>query len=181
MTDLIKLPHTGLHVPHDRYTLSNLQQMTTSCGIAYNATVHDGERCIGIIENEGNGEGTYFSPVTYADRFDVHAFAATCWMEGGPLSEEDVLDHLITEHETAQQVVKYALRDDASLLRGFDEDGSPAITIAIGTPLVWLDRADSPFLPQIARDLKASDPDVAAWEFWTGDQWEPLSLPTVTV
>lgn len=180
MTELIKLPHTGLHVPYDRYTLANLQQMTTRCGIAYNATVHEGERCIGIIENEGNGGGTWFSPATYADRLAVHEFAAACRMDGGPLSEEDVLDHLITEHETAQQVAKYARRR-ASLLRGFDEDGSPAITIAIGTPPVWLDRADSPFLPQIARDLKASDPDVAAWEFWTGDQWKPLSLPAATV
>ncbi|MEV4042856.1 hypothetical protein [Streptomyces sp. NPDC049744] len=179
MTDLTKLPHTGLHVPHDRYTLADFQQMTTRCGIAYNATVHEGERCVGVIENQGNGGGTWFFPATAADHRAVHEFAAACRMDGEPLSEEEVLDHLITEHETAQQVAKCARRR-ASLIRGYEEDGLPAVTIAIGTPPVWLDRADSPFLPRVARDLKASDPDVAVWEFWTGDQWKPLNLPAVT-
>ncbi|MFJ4343039.1 hypothetical protein [Streptomyces sp. NPDC088915] len=176
MTDLIKLPHTGLHVPHDRYTLAGLQQMTTRCGIAYNATVHEGERCVGVIENEGNGGGTWFFPATAADHHAVHEFAAACRMDGEPLSEEEVLDHLITEHETARDVAKCA-RHRASLLRGLDEDGLPAVITSVSAPPVWLDRADSPFLPRIARGLRASDPDVAVWEFWTGDQWKRLSLP----
>ncbi|MFI8944172.1 hypothetical protein [Streptomyces syringium] len=178
MTDLIKLPHTGLHVPHDRYTLADFQQMTTLCGIAYNATVHEGERCVGVIENQGNGGGTWFFPATAADRRAVHAFAAACRMDGEPLSEEQVLDHLITEHETAQDVAKCARRR-ASLLRGFNEGGEPGVSIIASAPPVWLDRADSPFLPRLARDLKASAPDVAAWELWTGGQWKPLILPAV--
>ncbi|WP_371801463.1 hypothetical protein OHA38_43550 (plasmid) [Streptomyces sp. NBC_01732] len=179
MTDLINLPHTGLRVPHDRYTLADFQQMTTRCGIAYNATVNEGKRCVGVIENQGNGGGTWFHPATAADHRAVHDFAAACRMDSEPLSEEEVLDHLITEHETAQEVAKCARRR-ATLLRGFDEDGGPVVSIAIGAAPTRLARADCPFLPRLARDLKASDPDVAVWEFWTGDQWKPLSLPAAT-
>lgn len=179
MTDLTTLPHTGLQVPHDRYTLANLQQMTTRCGIAYNATVREGERCVGVIENDGNGGGSLFYPATAADHLAVHHFTTACRMDGRPLSEEEVLEHLITEHETGQETAKCARRGE-TLLRGFKEgDAAPAVTIAIGAPPLWLDRADSPFLPRLARDLKASDPGVA-WEFWTGDQWKPFNLPAAT-
>ncbi|MYS37217.1 hypothetical protein K388_07462 [Streptomyces sp. KhCrAH-43] len=176
MTDLLQLPHTGLHVPHNRYVLTDFQQMKTRCGIAYNATVHDGERCVGVIENEGNGGGTWLYPATAVDRQAVHDFAAASRMNGEPLSEEEVLDHLITEHETAQEVAKCARRR-ASLIRGFEEDGMLAATASVSVPPVWLDRTDSPFLPRIARDLEASHPDVASWEFWTGDQWKRINLP----
>ncbi|MET8823967.1 hypothetical protein [Streptomyces rochei] len=179
MTDLIKLPHTGLHVPGNRYTLADFQQMTTRCGIAYNAAVREGERCVGVIENQGDGGGTWFYPATAADHRAVHDFAAACRMDGEPLSEEEVLNHLITEHATAQEVAKCARRRE-SLLRGYEEDGLPVITIAIGAPPVWLDRPDSPFLSRLARDLKVSDPDVAVWEFWTGERWKRLSLPVIT-
>ncbi|MBD2829859.1 hypothetical protein ID875_20970 [Streptomyces globisporus] len=179
MSDLIKLPHTGLHVPHDRYTLADLRQMLTRCGIAYNATVREGERYVGTIENQGNGGGTWLIPASAADRQAVHDFATICRMEGEPLSEEDVLDHLVTEHETAQEVAKCE-KKRASLIRGTEEDGMPAAMLTVGIPPVWLDRADSPFLPKIVRDLKVRDPDVAVWEFWTGGDWKQLDLSTVT-
>lgn len=178
MTDLIQLPHTGLHVPHTRYTLTDFQQMTTRNGIAYNATVNERDRRVGIIENDGNGGATLFFPATGADRRAVHEFAAACRMDGEPLTEEEVLDRLIDEHETAVDVAKCARRR-ASLLRGFDKDEEFVASIVIKVPPVWLDREDSPFLPRIARDLKVSDPEATAWQFWTGDQWKPLTLPAV--
>ncbi|RPK32378.1 hypothetical protein EES39_38490 [Streptomyces sp. ADI92-24] len=179
MANLIQLPHTGLQVPHDRYTLADFQQMEMSCGIAYNATVNEGKRCVGIIENQGNGGGTWFSPATAADRRAVHEFAAASRMGGEPLSEEEVLEHLITEHETALEVAK-CTRRRASLLRGFDEDGEVIVSISIAAAPTRLARADAPFLPRLARDLKASAPNVSAWQFWTGDQWAPLNLPAIS-
>ncbi|MFD8387388.1 hypothetical protein ACFV2X_54480 [Streptomyces sp. NPDC059679] len=178
MTELTTLPHTGLEVPHDRYTLADFQQTEMRCGIAYSATVNEGGRCVGVIENQGDGGGTWFYPATAADRRAVHEFAATCRMDGEPLSEERVMDRLIDEHEMAGEVEKCA-RQRKSLLRALDEDGQIGVTVAVGAPPVWLTRADSPFLSRIARKLKASDPDVSAWEVWTGDQWAPLNLPAI--
>ncbi|MFE2529908.1 hypothetical protein ACFXEL_37420 [Streptomyces sp. NPDC059382] len=178
MTDLIQLPHTGLHVPHTRYTLAGFQQMTTRCGIAYHATVNEGERRAGVIENQGDGGGTWFLPASGADRRAVHEYAAACRMDGEPLDQEEVLNRLIDEHETALDVAKCARRR-ASLLHGFDADHEFVASIVIQLPPVWLDRCDSPFLPHIARDLKAGEPEVTAWKFWIGGQWKPLTLPVV--
>ncbi|GHH54983.1 hypothetical protein [Streptomyces candidus] len=178
MTDLIQLPHTGLHVPHDRYTLTDFQQMEMGCGIVYNATLNEGKRCVGVIENQGNGGGTWFFPATAADHRAVHEFAAASRMGGEPLPEEEVLEHLITEHETALKIAE-CTRRQASLLRGLDAEKEPVVFIAIAAAPDRLARADAPFLPRLARDLKASDPHVNAWQYWSGDQWAPLNLPVI--
>ncbi|MEU6618567.1 hypothetical protein [Streptomyces parvus] len=177
--NLIRLPHTGLQVPHTRYHLADFQQMEMTCGIAYNASVYEGERMVGVIENKGNGGGTWFNPATYDDSRAVHEFVTACRVDDQTLYDGEALDHLITEHETALQVAKCA-RQRETLVRGSDADGLPAVSLVFGTLPARLKSPHSPVLSLIVRQLKASDPDVTAWEFWTGDAWEPLPLPANT-
>ncbi|MFE5847904.1 hypothetical protein ACFQ7N_40410 [Streptomyces niveus] len=179
MTGLIKMPHTGLEVPHTRYMLAQFQQMATAtCGIAYSATLIEEERCVGVLENKGNGGGTQFYPATAEDHQAVHTFAGACRLDGETPPDEEVFECLIVEYDLAQEVAKFGSGRTA-LLRAIDEDGWIGITIGIDAAPARLAQADCPFLPRLARDLKASDPYVTAWEFWTGDQWQPLNLPVI--
>ncbi|MFD3890823.1 hypothetical protein [Streptomyces microflavus] len=177
--NLIRLPHTGLQVPHTRYHLANFQQMEMTCGIAYNASVYEGERIVGVIENKGNGGGTWFNPATYEDNRAVHEFVTACRVDDQTLYDGEALDHLITEHETAQEIAKCARRRH-TLIRGAYADGLPAVSVTFGTPPLWLQHPDSPVRSRVMGELKASDPDVTMWEFWTGNAWTPLTLPADT-
>ena len=100
---MLTLPHTGLHVPHDRLRIRALHQLDLPAGVAVTATLlHDGRR-VGQVANTGDGGATLYhpDPGSRFTRDDLRSFAARCRTPGDrvPL-DEHVLDLLIEEHQT---------------------------------------------------------------------------------
>ncbi|MEU4077699.1 hypothetical protein [Streptomyces venezuelae] len=179
MTDLTTLPLTGLEVPHTRYRITNLQQMTTSCGVAFSANVRQGRALVGVIENHGSGGGTGFTPADRTGRQGMAEFTRACRWKGEPLGEEEVYDHLIDEYDLAR-TAKRSARKRTSLLRGLDADGCTEHIIEAKVPAVWLARGDYPYMGQLARELSGQQPAPKVWQVWDGEQWQELVLPDTT-
>ncbi|WP_052412479.1 hypothetical protein [Streptomyces mutabilis] len=176
MTNLTTLPLTGLEVPHTRYRITSLQQVTMSCGVAFSANVRQGRALVGVIENDGRGGGTWFIPADRTGRQGMAEFTRACRWKGEPISEEEVYDHLIDEYDLARTAKRNA-RKRTSLLRGLDADGHTEHIIEAKVPAVWLTRGDYPYLDQLARGLAKHRPAPDAWQVWDGEQWQELVLP----
>jgi len=121
----VTLAHTpDLRVPHNRLAVSSLRQMPTHNGVAFVADLTIDGRYAGPIENDGNGgPTTYFglnsSPFTWRH---LHEYVQACRYRGRPVSEEFVLDALVTEFDLGQQV-KAAAAAGATLVRLLDANG----------------------------------------------------------
>lgn len=187
MSDLIRLPHTGLHVPHTDYRVTSLREYKTRHGVGYEATLRHGKTIIGTIENEGTGGETRFHPARhpresgYVDRNDIEAYAARCRTdEGSTPSGEHVLDDLITEFETPRRLAKAAKAGHALLrLQTFvyGDDDKPA-----GGPFADQEMrvAARLALPECAAELRwavereGTTPG-AFWQVWRGDRWHDVT------
>lgn len=179
MTKPTALPLTGLEVPHTRYSITSLQQATTRNGIAFSANVKEGRTLLGVIENHGDGGGTWFYPGTPGARHAMTEFTAACRWNGSPIGEEEVYEHLIDEYDLAR-TAKRCARQRTSLLRGLDEDARNSHTIVAKVPPVWLASGGYPYMRQLANDLAQHEPAPVAWQMWDGEQWKGLPLPDVT-
>ncbi|WP_217231398.1 hypothetical protein [Streptomyces anulatus] len=177
MDQLITLPLTSLEVPHSRYRLTNLRQITMGCDVAFTVNVREGRVLLGVIENHGNGGDTWFNAATFDHRQAMREFTASCRWKGEPTSEEDVYGHLVDEHELSLAARRCA-RTRKSLLRGLDADGDTVHTTEAGAPSVWLARGDYPYMNQLARELRELRPSPGSWQVWDGEQWKDLKLPT---
>lgn len=95
---MITLPHTVLHVPHDRLRVTSLRELPTSNGVAFTANLRLDRKQVGVIEDAGRGGGPLFSP--YPDTgfgfTALNAFAAACRHHGEPVSTERLLSDLVT-------------------------------------------------------------------------------------
>ncbi|MER0477400.1 hypothetical protein ABR737_03310 [Streptomyces sp. Edi2] len=178
MTDLTPLPLTGLEVPHTRYRITSLQQVTMSCGVAFSANVREGRALVGVIENHGRGGGTWFTPADRTGRQGMAEFTRTCRWKGEPISEEEVYDHLIDEYDLARTAKQYA-RKRTSLVRGLDADGYTDHIIEAKVPAVWLARGDYPYMGQLARGLSRYQPAPEVWQVWDGERWQEIVLPNI--
>ncbi|MDW8804332.1 hypothetical protein P1P68_05885 [Streptomyces scabiei] len=179
MTEPTTLPLTGLEVPHTRYTITSLQQVTTRNGIAFSANVKKGRTLLGVIENTGDGGGTWFYPGTPNARQAMAEFTAACRWNGKPVGEEEVYERLIDEYDLAR-TAKRCARQRTSLLRGLDDDGGDNfLTVVAEVPSVWLASGDYPYMRQLAHDLARHEPAPATWQVWDGEQWKDLPLPEV--
>ncbi|GHH25606.1 hypothetical protein [Streptomyces rubradiris] len=179
MTELTTLPLTGLEVPHTRYSITSLQQVNTRNGIAFSANVKEGNTLLGVIENHGDGGGTWFYPAIRHGRQAMAEFTAACRWKGEPVTEEQVYDRLIDEYDLARTARRCA-RQRTSLLRGLDADGDDTfLTVVVKIPSVWLASGTYPYMPQLARGLARYQPAPAVWQVWDGKQWQNLSLPDV--
>lgn len=179
MTELITLPLTGLEVPHTRYHLDDFEQMTTRNGIAFRATVNEGDYCLGVIENGGNGGGTWFFQHTAKDRQAMEEFTDACRLNGRPISAERVYELLVDQHDLAQEAAR-CKRQRTSLLRGLDGGEWHGLTVVAKVPSVWLARGDYPYMGHLARDLAQHRPAPEVWQVWDGEQWKNLTLPAIT-
>jgi hypothetical protein len=186
MTDLIRLPHTGLHVPHTDYRVTAYREHTTRDGVAYVATLRHGKTTIGTIENEGTGGYTGFYPARhpreggYVGREDIEAFAVRCRTEdGGTPRDEMVLEDLITEYDTPRRLAKAAKAGRAIVRQQWFvyDDGKP-----VGGPIADTEvQVDARLaLPEHADALRAlieregPNPE-AFWQVWTGDRWDDVT------
>ncbi|MFJ5645889.1 hypothetical protein [Streptomyces sp. NPDC093223] len=176
MTEPTTLPLTGLTVPHTRYRITSLQQATTRNGIAFSANVREGRTLLGVIENQGNGGGTWFYPGTPGGRQAMAEFTAACRFNSSAIGEEEVYEHLIDEHDLAR-TAKRCARQRTSLLRGLDGDARNSHTLVAEIPSAWLASGGYPYMRQLARDLARHEPAPNTWQVWDGEQWKDLPLP----
>jgi hypothetical protein len=171
----VVLTHTGLRVPHDRLTVTALQQTPTHNGTAYTAEVSLDGAVVGRIRNDGNGGATelYAAHPQFGWR-EMAAYVADCRRHGRPATGEQVLDALVTEYEV-DQAIRDAAATGAALARLVDADGT----------IVHLKQVD-PIPRQIAaqvevgRLLSREHPGGQAWQLWSRTAWWHLSTVTPT-
>nr|BFE56399.1 hypothetical protein GCM10020063_009250 [Dactylosporangium thailandense] len=181
-TTLVTLPHTGIRVPDATLQVTSYRELPTPDGAAYTATVRWGRIPVGSIHNEGRGGITMFWPVAGSafDRRRLAAFvAASRSADGRPLTEEDLLEELVTEYEHAAHVAR-ARRAGGSPVQlrvpfgvGFDGvyyTAARRIAAKVTTPA---QRA-----ALTAQLQRLAVPAGAWWQLWTGQAWEDLTTPS---
>ncbi|MEV6932091.1 hypothetical protein AB0M46_47440 [Dactylosporangium sp. NPDC051485] len=174
------LPHTQLRVPHDRLRVTALQQMSTHHGVAFTATVAFDAVTVGSITNDGNGGAT--EPYVAHPRFgwrELAAYVAACRRSGAPATEEQVLDALVEEYDTAE-LIRDATAAGTALVRLRDEDGN-TLDLHIIRPVAARDPAT---VADLTRHLTEAHPHPSGtqWEIWAGTGWRVLGRvhPTST-
>ncbi|MEV1040502.1 hypothetical protein AB0J01_28210 [Streptomyces sp. NPDC050204] len=177
----VKLPHTGMEVPHDRLRIEAYEEMLGHDGVAFRAQLYDAGRHLGVIENGGFGGPTSFWQNTSGDRSAMVRFVEACRVDGEPLSAEEwVWDNLVDEYQTAVAVAD--LKPGESLVRGLSEDRTwDGALCALAVPATLLARTDSPLSNAVVRTLREVSADTRSWEWWSGSSWMGLSLPGLSV
>ncbi|WP_103529236.1 hypothetical protein [Streptomyces sp. SM12] len=174
---LTTLGLTGLEVPHTDYQLTGIEHMRTRNGVAFRALVNDRNHCLGVIENDGHGGGTWFYPNTAADRQAMDRFVAACRCNGRAVSAEDVYELFVDQYELSRQAARCE-REGSALLRGVDNAGAwHGVTVVTKVPPIWLARGDHPHMSHLVRDLAQYQPAPDVWQFWDGTRWQDLALP----
>jgi hypothetical protein len=160
----VRLPHTGLRVPHDRLKVTDLQQIPTHNWPAYTATLTLDGQSVGAIHNDGNGGDTTLAcdPARWGAQ-RMADYAAACRRHGQPATQQQVLDALVTECEL-DQATAAAHAAGGALARLIDTNGSIRELRTI-TP--------APRHLQEVLDLgrtltRGTDQQ---WEIWTGAAW----------
>lgn len=182
VTELVTLPHTGIQVPDATLRVSSLRQLPTPDGVAYTATLRQGRTPVGTIHNEGTGGATGYHPLA-GSPFGLRQLAAfvvaSRTADGQPLSEEQLLEDWVTEHEHTREVAKAARLGRSPLrLRGpLDEQHFPDViftarhataanvTTAAGRTALITELRRTP--------IRAGQ----WWQLWTGERWEDLTPP----
>jgi hypothetical protein len=181
--DLVTLPHTGIRVPDANLQVTSYRELPTPDGVAYTATVRLGRTPVGTLHNEGIGGLTSYHPATgspFGHRQLAAFVAASATADGQPISEEDLLEELVTEYENATHVAT-AVRAGRSPLRlraplgegdGLDDvyyTAERATTAKLTTPA----QRDA----LVAQLRTTAVVDGAWWQLWTGHTWEDLTAP----
>jgi hypothetical protein len=176
----LRLPHSGLTVPHDGYTVTAYKELTTHDGVAFTATLRLNRKIIGTIENEGMG-----GPDTFHCN-DAHAygrhttaletFAAQCIDAEGDVPEvEYLLGDLVTEYQTGRDIARAAKRGNTlvRLLQDDEDDNGP---------LGWARETDLFEIPLTAAanrgklragllgNTRLAPPPLGWWQVWKADQ-----------
>jgi hypothetical protein len=182
--DLITLAHTGIHVPDPALQVTTYRELPNPDGVAYTATVRWGRTPVGTIHNEGTGGPTTYWPAAgsaFGHRRLAEFVAASRTADGQPLTEEVLLDELITEYENVEHVTAAAragrspvrLRAPLGAGDGLDElyyTAERRTAAKITTP----GQRDA-LVDQLRRVAVV---DGAWWQLWTGQAWEDLTTPT---
>lgn len=178
----IRLPHSGLQVPHTGYTVTSYKGHNTHDGIAYTATLRLNGKIIGNIENKGHGGPDTFYPTnspTPAAHWDtinaLEAFATHCIdSRGEPTSLEYVLGDLVTEYELTRDIRRAAKNGD-SLLRMKDDygaDGWPIMVLTTEAPDEFVADRDR-LRAYLLGSPKLKPSPTAWWQLWdpTAGRW----------
>ncbi|MGI5243343.1 hypothetical protein [Dactylosporangium sp. CA-139066] len=179
-TTLVTLPHTGIRVPDATLRVTTYQELPTPDGVAYTATVHWGRTPVGTIHNEGRGGATSYRP-TAGSALDRSGLAelivASRGADGQPLSEEDLLEALVTEYEHAEHVAQ-AMRAGRSAVQlraplgvGLNEVYCTAERRIVAKVTTPAQRATL-----TAQLQRLAVPDGAWWQLWTGQAWDNLTI-----
>ncbi|GLL03735.1 hypothetical protein [Dactylosporangium matsuzakiense] len=180
---LVTLPHTGIRVPDPALHVSAYEEFPMPEPLAYTATLQWGPTPAGNVQhNSCTGAIMYWSaPGTPVNHEQLDAFAAASRTAAGtPLTTDDLIEALISEHQDAAHVAA-AVRDGRSPIRlrvpfaygaGLDSlyyTAERRTAATVTTPAA---------LATLTRDLQRLEvPDGAWWQLWTGQGWEDFTTP----
>lgn len=181
-TTLIRLPHTGLQVPHTRFGMHRIKTLATHDGEAYTAELLLDGKPVGLIENTGTGGSTTWFPLKrdVLDWADMTEFAEQCRDEkGDTLHEEFVLAFMFDEFRTARDVARW-VKQDRTVVRTVVRTLSALLSHDDVVDCTYPD-----FIYSIPNRTIRSRATLADWmwrqnpnahdiEVWTGQRWEPL-------
>jgi hypothetical protein len=175
----VRLPHSGLVVPHTGYTVTSLKGHETHDGVAYVATLRLNNTIIGRVENEGRGGPDTFYPNTadnYRQQIDtLEEFAQRCTdARGGTPPLESVLSDLVTEYQTTRDIARAARRGNAliRMMRDHELGDGP---MGWPSPDTWTEAppalaADYDKLRAcLLKDPQLTPHDLAWWQIWNAD------------
>lgn len=172
----VRLPHSGLTVPHTGYAVTSYREHPTPDGVAFTATLRLNNTIVGSIENDGHGGPDMLLPHTAtgyrATMAGLEEFAASCTdARGETPSVEYLLGDLVTEYQTGRDIRRAAKRGHHLLRLMQDYEGDDG-------PMGWADEAAitevPPALaadPQRLRAHLLGDPRLAPdalswWQIW---------------
>ncbi|MEU4555733.1 hypothetical protein [Micromonospora violae] len=169
----IPLLHTALHMPHDRLTVTSLDERDTDTGVAFTATLCLDGTPVGVIHNDGHGGATWLrhdDPDRF-DQRDMRQFVLGCRYRHQPTDEETVLDRLVAEYDLTTRTA--ALPPRTTVARSVDVDGDycgDVVTIASDAP----DPLDTPAghaALAIYLATVPTSPCCAGWQVWRYGAW----------
>lgn len=115
------LPHTGIVAPLPCPQVVGIDYLETSRGVAFVAKVVLNGKPYGVIENDGNGGATTFTPTDTQEygtrRREMERFAAACTHPDTELCDEDVYNALLDEYERAEQTARFPSTGSRTLIR----------------------------------------------------------------
>jgi hypothetical protein len=165
----VLLPHTWLRVPHDRIQVTNVRTVPGTPGRRLAVVALDG---VPVADATITADGSHLSWLSAGlARDDWAAYLAACRRRGGPASEAQVLDALVTEYQVAL-AVRQADADGGALARLLDADGN-----LLRLRPVWpapRGHAAHMHLGELLRGQE-SHPQGHLWQLWTGAAWRYLA------
>lgn len=180
---LVRLPHTGLRVPDLSLSLNRFRQHRTSGGVAFSANLRVDNRIVGLIENLGDGGGTWLRADDWRayGEDQLAAYAARCRSEhGDPITAEDLLDTLVDEHDWASQI-RAARRRGLMVLRLMGRPPSAADVSSYPQDITRVD-AQAPWALVVRRMPLIMPPGPHGWwQAWTDEHWRDVTPRPVGV
>jgi hypothetical protein len=182
----LRLPHSGLTVPHDGYTVTAYKELKTHDGVAFTATLRLNGKIIGTIENEGMGGPDTFhanDALTYGRQTAaLETFAAQCIdAEGSVPDVEDLLGDLVTEYQTGRDIARAAKRGNTllRLLQDHEDDNGP-LGWASETDLLEIPLTTATNRGKLRVGLlchtRLTPPPFGWWQVWAADKgWTDIT------
>lgn len=104
MTTTTLLPATLVPAPDRNWAVTSLKSMETRNGVAFNGTLRLDGKIVGVIENQGNGGGTWADCRTREANEAWRASAEAYAKDSTYNSHEDLADALVNEYEIAKML-----------------------------------------------------------------------------
>ncbi|GIM90129.1 hypothetical protein [Paractinoplanes toevensis] len=183
----LRLPHSGLTVPHDGYTVTAYKELSTRDGVAFTATLRLNRKIIGTVENDGVGGPDTFHPnhalANAGQQAALETFAAQCTdAEGHTPDVEYVLGDLVIEYQTRRNIARAAKRGNTLLrLMQDHEDGNRPQGWASVTGLLETAQTVAANRGRLRASLlghtRHAPPPLGWWQLWQADQsrWTDLT------
>ncbi|MFI7081833.1 hypothetical protein ACIBO1_31545 [Micromonospora sp. NPDC049903] len=171
------LRHSPLHLPHDRLTVTSLDERDGDHYVAFTATLCLDGTPVGEIRNEGDGAATRLrchDPTRFTER-DMHEFVRDCRYRRQPTDEETVLDRLVAEYDLDTRIA--TLTPNSTMARTVDIDGDYCGDI-VTVETDDLDRLDQPTGRAglaIYLATATTSPCCSGWQIWRHDTWHRVA------
>jgi hypothetical protein len=178
--ETVTLPHTGLQVPADHPQVVSMSSLPTPNGTTLVALVRFDDRDIGTIEGTTTGGDLWFRPTGSAfSPARLEEFAAQCRHHGRPVTGSQLINLLVEEWQTNDQLLK-AVAEGQTVAR-FVSDSGTLLTLAlrIFVPPRATGLSVAAIVPAgiVAALAEVADDPAGHWQVWTGTVWQQLPDP----
>lgn len=178
--ETVTLPHTGLQVPADHPQVVSMSSLPTPNGTTLVALVRFDDRDIGTIEGTTTGGDLWFRPTGPAfSPARLEEFAAQCRHHGRPVTGSQLINLLVEEWQTNDQLLK-AVAEGQTVAR-FVSDSGTLLTLAlrIFVPPRTTGLIVAAIVPAgiVAALAEVADDPGGHWQVWTGTVWQQLPDP----